>query len=62
MIEPVAYYLQTRTVAEWMIYRFVVSDLLGSLAVLFFCSAFVASRIVALAFVMRTEASPMWSG
>ena len=46
MIFPIHYYLKTRTVAEWMIYRFVVSNLLGTSACLLFCSGYLSRRIV----------------
>jgi glycosyltransferase involved in cell wall biosynthesis len=46
MIFPIHYYLKTRTVAEWMIYRFVVSNLLGTTACLLFCASYLSRRIV----------------
>jgi glycosyltransferase involved in cell wall biosynthesis len=48
MMEPALYYLQHRSVAEWMIYRFVVAQLLGAAAVTLFCTALLARRIVRL--------------
>ena len=33
MLAPIAYYLQHRAIAEWMIYRFIVAQLLGVTAV-----------------------------
>jgi glycosyltransferase involved in cell wall biosynthesis len=48
MIEPSFYYLAHRAVAEWMIYRFIVSDLLGVAAFLLFSASYVTARIVAM--------------
>jgi len=58
MFRPVLYYAENRSVAEWMIYRFVVSQLLGSTAVALFCMAYLARRIVRLT-LAGTE--PSWS-
>lgn len=46
MLYPLHYYLMTRTVAEWMIYRFVVSNLLGTSACLLFCASYLSRKIV----------------
>lgn len=46
MIEPTLYYVRHRSLLEWMIYRFVVSDLAGTLAALLFCGGYLADRIV----------------
>lgn len=43
---PVVHYLAVGTVEEWMIYRFVVSQLLGSTAVLCWCAAYLARRLM----------------
>jgi hypothetical protein len=48
MVLPVAHYLRAGTVEEWMIYRFVVSHLLGTVAALSVCGAYLARRSVAL--------------
>ena len=48
MLTPIAYYFAHRQVLEWMIYRFIVSELLGFGAVLFFCFAYMSSKIVDL--------------
>lgn len=49
MLTPTAYYLRHRAVQEWMIYRFVVSHLAGSLAALLLCASYLAGRVVAIA-------------
>ena len=49
MIQPIAYYLATRTVAEWMIYRFLVSHLFGVAACMLFCASYLTDRIVSIA-------------
>jgi glycosyltransferase involved in cell wall biosynthesis len=46
MIGPSLYYLRQRSVLDWMIYRFVVSDLASTLSALLFCSGYLADRIV----------------
>jgi glycosyltransferase involved in cell wall biosynthesis len=48
MIEPFFYYLTHRAVAEWMIYRFIVSNLAGVAALLLFSASYVTARIVAM--------------
>jgi glycosyltransferase involved in cell wall biosynthesis len=49
MVQPLAYYLHTRTVAEWMIYRFLVSSFGVQVATLFWGAGIVSSRIVSIA-------------
>jgi glycosyltransferase involved in cell wall biosynthesis len=46
MVNPVVFYLQHRSVLEWMIYRFVVSDLLGTSACLFVCASYLSDKVV----------------
>ena len=48
MVTPVAHYLEHRSVLEWMIYRFVVSHLLGVSACLLLCGAYLAGRTIAI--------------
>lgn len=49
MIHPSFYYLQTHTVAEWMIYRFLVSALLGQVALMLWGAAVLMTRIASIA-------------
>lgn len=49
MFPPTAYYLQHHRVLEWMIYRFLVSQLLAVSAVLCFCASYLTSRITEIA-------------
>lgn len=49
MIMPTSYYLQHRAVQEWMIYRFVVSHLAGTLACLLFCASYLTQKMVKIA-------------
>lgn len=56
MVFPTLYYFRTRTVAEWMIYRFVVSSLLGTSACLLFCAGHVSRRMVNLVLFNRRRA------
>ena len=48
MIGPSFYYLAHGAVAEWMIYRFIVSNLAGVAAFLLFSASYVTARIVAM--------------
>lgn len=56
LLMPTAYYLQHRRVLEWMIYRFVVADLLATSGLLLLCASYLTSRIVRM--VLQIEASP----
>lgn len=58
MVGPLAHYAQTRTVAEWMIYRFVVGRLLTAVGVLFLAAAYLSWRIVSIAIRPGTFSSP----
>jgi hypothetical protein len=49
MVPPLAYYLQHRLVLEWMIYRFLVSHLLGTSACLCFCASYILSQMTEIA-------------
>ena len=49
MAEPTVHYLQRRAVAEWMIYRFVVSHMLATAGALLLCIGFLATRMVGIA-------------
>jgi len=46
MITPTVYYLREHAVQEWMIYRFVVSHLAGTLAALLFCASYLTQKMV----------------
>jgi len=48
MITPTVYYLEHRAVQEWMIYRFIVSHLAGTLATLLLSASYLTGRIVAI--------------
>lgn len=48
MFSPIIYYLRNRSVAEWMIYRFLVSDLSGITACLCLCASYLTSRMTAI--------------
>jgi hypothetical protein len=49
MAIPIAYYLRHHAVQEWMIYRFVISHLVGTIAVLFFSASYLTARVVQIA-------------
>ncbi len=46
MIMPTLYYLENRSVQEWMIYRFVVGNLAGTSGVLLVCVSYLSARLV----------------
>jgi glycosyltransferase involved in cell wall biosynthesis len=49
MWSPFFYYLRNRTVADWMIYRFLISELSGITACLCFCASYLTGRMTSLA-------------
>lgn len=49
MASPIFYYLEHKSVQEWMIYRFLVSNLLGTAAVLSGCAAYLAKQMTQVA-------------
>jgi glycosyltransferase involved in cell wall biosynthesis len=55
MLTPTAHYVKYRSVQEWMIYRFVVSHLAGTLAGLLLCASYLTGRMVALALNRRSR-------
>ncbi len=57
MLTPVLHYLAHSSVAGWMIYRFVVSDLLGTIGCLLLCAAYLTRRIVWITLSGRGERS-----
>jgi hypothetical protein len=57
---PAAHYLRHRSVSEWMIYRMVVSSLMGSSACLLLACAYLTRRIVSLVVLdPRDPATPV---
>ncbi len=54
MLTPTAHYARYREVQEWMIYRFVVSHLAGTLAGLLLCASYLTARMVAIALNVRS--------
>jgi glycosyltransferase involved in cell wall biosynthesis len=49
MLQPIQHYVHSRSVAEWMIYRFLVSHLLALAACLCFCASYLTDRICCIA-------------
>ena len=45
MFYPVTHYLESNRVEEWMIYRFVVAELLGVTAVVLMCTGYIGNKI-----------------
>jgi len=58
MFAPVAYYWQTRTVQEWMLYRFILGHLAAMAAFLIFSAAYLARRIVQIVIEKRSAWPP----
>ena len=61
MASPTIFYIQNRYVHEWMIYRFVVSNLLGFSSILLFCSAFLMKKIVSFSVPSYSETGRWWN-
>jgi hypothetical protein len=56
IVRPAGYYLSEHRVAEWMIYRFVVSHLAATTACLLLCSSYLATRMVDIVLQNRHQA------
>jgi glycosyltransferase involved in cell wall biosynthesis len=52
MVMPTLYYLQNRSILEWMIYRFIVSHLLCASACLLLCTSYLCSRIIGMTLIV----------
>jgi glycosyltransferase involved in cell wall biosynthesis len=55
MLFPTVYYVTHRSVQEWMIYRFVVSHLAGTIACLFVCASYITGRMIDIALLSKDE-------
>jgi glycosyltransferase involved in cell wall biosynthesis len=53
MVTPIVHYVRHRVVEEWMIYRFVVSHLAGTLAGLLLCASYLTGRMIDIALGRR---------
>lgn len=62
MMRPILFYLEYHRVQEWMIYRFLVSHVLGTIAALLLCASYLTAKMVKIARPAR-ERSPdnVWS-
>ena len=58
MVMPTLYYLEHRSVLEWMIYRFVVSHLTGTMALLLFSASYLTDKMVCIALNGSPQPSP----
>lgn len=58
MVLPAVHYLRTRTLAEWMIYRFVVGNLLGTSAAWLLAAAHISRRVVQIVLFHQRPAPP----
>ncbi len=55
MVKPTLYYLEHRALLEWMIYRFIVSNLAGFAACLFLCTSYLSGKIVRLTLTSKPD-------
>jgi glycosyltransferase involved in cell wall biosynthesis len=55
MMRPILYYAEHHRVQEWMIYRFLVSQVLGTIAALFLCASYLTAKIVRVALPAREQ-------
>jgi glycosyltransferase involved in cell wall biosynthesis len=58
MIRPIVYYAGHHAVLEWMIYRFLVSYLLATSAVICVCASYISRRLVHLALMTEMGEGP----
>jgi len=59
---PALYYLHHRAVLEWMIYRFLVSQLLGTAACLCFCASYILTQMTEIALADEIgKHQPSWA-
>lgn len=49
MMRPIVFYLEHHRVQEWMIYRFLVSHVLGTIAALLLCASYLTAKMVKIA-------------
>jgi glycosyltransferase involved in cell wall biosynthesis len=49
MMRPILFYLEYHRVQEWMIYRFLVSHVLGTIAALLLCASYLTAKMVKIA-------------
>jgi glycosyltransferase involved in cell wall biosynthesis len=49
MMRPILFYLEHQRVQEWMIYRFLVSQVLGTIAALLLCASYLTAKMVTIA-------------
>jgi len=49
MTRPILFYLEYHRVQEWMIYRFLVSHVLGTIAALLLCASYLTAKMVKIA-------------
>ncbi|MGA2434202.1 MAG: glycosyltransferase family 2 protein [Bryobacteraceae bacterium] len=59
MVMPTLYYLQHRSVLEWMLYRFVVSQLVGTAAVLFFAASYITRKVLRITLKRQSGRDPV---
>jgi len=58
MTTPVLYYIANRHILEWMIYRFLLANLLGVIGTMFFCASYLSGRMSALALSEEVHDDP----
>jgi glycosyltransferase involved in cell wall biosynthesis len=61
MAFPTTFYIQSGYIQEWMIYRFVVTNLLGMSSCLLFCSAYLMRKIVSFSVPEYAATGSWWN-
>jgi glycosyltransferase involved in cell wall biosynthesis len=59
MILPIGFYINHKMLEEWMIYRFMVSHLFGTIAILLFLASFISERIVGITLSSSSRERPL---
>lgn len=57
MVLPVLYYIEHHALLEWMIYRFIVSHLLGAMGFFLLCASYISRKIVDITLASRPTSS-----
>lgn len=58
MLNPIAFYLGSRHLEDWMIYRFALTGMLGTIGIVLLCSTIVSEHVAALALMRYGRFGP----
>jgi len=59
MIMPIGFYFNFKMLEEWMIYRFMVAHMLGTVSALLFMASFISERIVGITLSGNNQKRPL---